>query len=169
MNQIFEEENHVYQFDFSKAKWAIDSLHDVFSQNKVSILSDVDFIAETDNCLILVEYKNSNIPGAVNPEAFDLQSQKLQNKIAYKFYDSWIYLKARGKEKPMKYVFIVEFPNADLVMRKRLREKISNLLPFKLQSSPEIKCKIIESFDVLSISEWNTHDVYKNFPITSIR
>ena len=92
-----------------------------------------------------------------------------QNKIAYKFYDSWIYLKAWGKEKPMKYVFIVEFPNADLVMRKRLREKIGNLLPFKLQSSPEIKCKIIESFDVLSISEWNTHDVYKSFPITLIK
>ena len=119
--------------------------------------------------MILVEYKNSNIPGAANPAAFDLKSQKLQNKIAYKFYDSWIYLKAWGKEKPMKYVFIVEFPNADLVMRKRLREKIGNLLPFKLQSSPEIKCKIIESFDVLSISEWNTHDVYKSFPITLIK
>ena len=168
MNQIFEEENHVYQFDFSKANWAINSLHDVFSHNIVSILSDVDFIAETDNCLILVEYKNSIIPGAVNPEAFNLQSQKLQNKIAYKFYDSWIYLKAIGKEKPLKYVFIVESPHSDLVMRKMLRDKISNLLPFKLQSSPEIKCKIIEGFDVLSINEWNTHDVYKNFPITSI-
>ena len=168
MNQIFEEENHVYQFDFSKANWAINSLHDVFSHNIVSILSDVDFIAETDNCLILVEYKNSNIPGAVNPEAFNLQSQKLQNKIAYKFYDSWIYLKAIGKEKPLKYVFIVESPHSDLVMRKMLRDKISNLLPFKLQSSPGIKCKIIEGFDVLSINEWNTHDVYKNFPITSI-
>ena len=167
-NMIFQEENHYYQFDFSSAVWATDGLHDTFQNNKANILSDVDFIAETDDSIILLEYKNANIGAAENPDAFKPTEQKTQNKIAYKFYDSWIYLKAIAKNKPIRYVFILEYPKGDSATRKAIRNKIIDLLPFELQKLPEIKHEMISKFEVLSIDEWNEHEEYRKFPITPI-
>ena len=59
MSQIYQDENRQYQFDFSSALWATDHLHGIYSQNKVGILSDVDFIAETEDSVLLIEYKNA--------------------------------------------------------------------------------------------------------------
>lgn len=143
-------------------------MHDTYSQNKVGILSDVDFIAETEDSMLLVEYKNANVPGSAHPEAFNPLDQKRENRIAFKYYDSWIYLAAMQKSKPVKYVHILEYPNDDAVMRKRIRNRIANLLPFKLQKLPEIKMEMIHDFEVLSISEWNAHTQYKTFPITPV-
>lgn len=168
MSQIFQDENRCFQFDFSGALWATDQLHDIYSRNKVGILSDVDFIAETEDSLLLVEYKNANIAGAVHPEAFNPFDQKRENKIAFKFYDSWIYLSAIQKTKPITFVYLLEYPNDDAVMRKRLRARIADLLPFQLQKSEDIKAKMIERFEVLAISEWNAHASYGAFPITPV-
>lgn len=167
-NNLFQEENHVYKFDFRSAVWATDTLHDVFQHNKAGILSDVDFVAETENEIILLEYKNANIPGAAHPERFIPSDQKMLQKIAYKYYDSWIYLKAISKDKLFRYVYILEYPNGDSTSRKAIRNKIVDLLPFELQKLPEIEKKLIVEFDVLSIAEWNAHDKYKAFPITPV-
>ena len=48
-NRIFEDENHIYQIDFSAAIWATDQLHETFQHNTSSLLSDVDFVAETED------------------------------------------------------------------------------------------------------------------------
>lgn len=56
--------------------------------SSASIMSDVDFIVE------IIEYKNACIAQAVKPSAFDPMSQKKKNSIAYKFYDTRIYLSA---------------------------------------------------------------------------
>lgn len=167
-NNIFQEENHVYQFDFSSALWATDQLHNVFQNNKATILSDIDFLAETDKEMILLEYKNASIPGAAHPELFQPSSQKTLQKIAYKYYDTWIYLKAIKKKKPITYVYVLEHPNGDSSSRKVIRNKIVDILPFKLQQLPEISENMIFRFDVLSISEWNSHKIYKSFPISQI-
>lgn len=68
MSQIYIEENQAFQFDFSAAMWASDKLHELYSKNGVGILSDVDFVAETKDTILLVEYKNANISRAVHPE-----------------------------------------------------------------------------------------------------
>lgn len=167
-NLIFEDENHKYQFDFSMAIWASDEIHHMFQDNGAQILSDVDFVAETEDSMIFVEYKNANIAGAAKPESFKPSSDKALNKIAYKYYDSWIYLKAIGKKKPIEYVYILEYPNGDSVSRKMIREKIVNLLLFQLQKQPHIVNKLITSFSVLSIDEWNRNIKYKDFPISEI-
>ena len=168
MNQIYHDENRQFQFDFSSALWATDELHNTYSKNKAGILSDVDFVAETEDNVLLVEYKNAKVPGAAHPESFNPSDQKRQNKIAFKYYDSWIYLAAMQKRKPVSYVYILECPGDDAVMRKRLRNNIADLLPFQLQELPEIKVEMIHDFEVLSISEWNTHKQYKSFPITPV-
>ncbi|MCD8118648.1 MAG: hypothetical protein LUE29_04065 [Lachnospiraceae bacterium] len=168
MTQIYREENNIYEFDFSTAVWSTDRIHEIYQSNGVKLLSDVDFAVETENEILLVEYKNANIPGAVNPGQFDPANQKMENKIAYKFYDSWIYLRAIEKRKPIAYVYILEYPNGDVVTRKRVRNQITDLLPFQLQKIPEMKEKMITDFEVLSIDEWNQHKKYGAFPIRKI-
>lgn len=168
MTQIYQDENRQFQFDFSSALWSTDKLHDIFSQNKAGILSDVDFIAETEDNILLVEYKNADISGVAHPEVFNPLDQKRENKIAFKYYDSWIYLSALQKGKPVKYIYILEYPNDDTVTRKRIRNRIADLLPFKLQKLPEINVEMIHDFEVLSISEWNAHTQYRAFPITPV-
>lgn len=63
MEQIFTDENHSCEIDFTKANWATDQLNDIFHTAKLSLLSDVDFVAETDEELLLIEYKNANLAG----------------------------------------------------------------------------------------------------------
>ena len=168
MTRIYQDENRKFQFDFSAALWATDRLHDIYAQNKVGILSDVDFIAETEHSILLIEYKNADNAGAVHPEVFNPFDQKRENKIAFKYYASWMYLSAMQKSKPVKYIYILEYPNDDAVTRKRIRNRIADLLPFRLQKLPEIKVEMIHDFDVLSISEWNAHTQYREFPITPV-
>ena len=87
MNKVFTEENGCYKIDCSKAIWATDSLnHQYHSAN--CLLSDVDWIMETNQKIYLVEYKNANISGAKKPEAFIPTNDKTINKVVRKFYDS---------------------------------------------------------------------------------
>lgn len=60
-----------------------------------------------------------------------------------------------GKTKRRHYVWVLEYPQGSSVTRKMLRNKIMKQLPFQLQTSLSDKVKLIESFDVLSIAEWN--------------
>jgi len=164
---IYPNENNAYTFDFSSAVWATNQLKEIYHEAGVS-LSDADFIVETEDTVFIIEYKNACIKNAVNPEAFKPFDSKPTQKIAYKFYDTWIYLQAIGKHKPLQYIYVVEFPHSDSVMRSRLQVNISKLLPFKLQVLPEISSnsKLLESFDVLSIEEWNIR--YPYFPINKV-
>jgi len=167
-NNIFQEENHVYRFDFSAAVWATDQLHELYHECNVSLLSDADFIAETEKNIIVVEYKNANIAGAANPEAFRPTDDKLLNKIAFKYYDTWIYLKALQKKKPIIYVYILEHPNGDSTTRRSVKSRITPRLPFALQNKLDIGKGMISEFLVLSIDEWNQDERFKVFPITKV-
>lgn len=164
MDRIFIEENNVYQIDFTNALWATDKLNNIISDSN-TILSDVDFIAETDDKILLVEYKNSNIKGAVNPTAFKPLEDKSINKIVRKFYDSLIYVNSVREYKPKVYIYIIETTRDDGLLRLTLRDKIKAKLPFKLQEQNSFKNKLIDDFMVLSIDEWNKK---YPFPLTKI-
>ncbi len=58
MSIMFRDENESWQIDFSSAIWATDKLHEIFSVIKDSVLSDVDFVAETRDFVLFVESKN---------------------------------------------------------------------------------------------------------------
>jgi len=162
---VFVEENGNYQIDFSTAVWSTDQTHVEFHASG-TFLSDVDFVATTDNYTYLVEYKNANVTNAANPASFQPKDEKRVDNIARKYYDSLHYLAVEGINKPIKYIYIVEYPNAGKTDRKMLRNKISRKLPFRLQSNKAKK--IIEVFDVVSISEWNEHTEYSQFPLTPV-
>lgn len=167
MKKIFVEENGVFQFDCTKAKWATDQLHHEYHNSGVH-LSDVDFLIEDEAALFMVEYKNADIPNAANPSAFNPEECKRFTGLVHKFYDSLHYLHLLGKTVPVKYICVLEYPNGDQVTRKRLRDRLHKELPFSLQENMATGRKLIEAVDVVSIEEWNENEIYGKYPISLV-
>lgn len=168
MKRIFIEENKEYQIDFTKAIWAMDSLNSIYHQAKIQ-LSDVDFIAETEEELIFIEYKNASIKNASNPNAFQPQADKAIQKVVRKYYDSLFYIMGlrKAREKRKYYVYILEYPKGDGVTRRAIRNKLQSSLPFLLQQQNQDMERLIDEVMVLSIDEWNERFV--QFPLTKCR
>ena len=120
---VFTEENGKYSLDCRKALWATDEIHSIYQQAGIH-LKDVDFVIETEDNLILIEYKNANISEAKNPEAFRPEGDRKVLAIAQKFCDSLHYLNLLNKDKPKEYVYILEYPHGDRISRLRLRNRI---------------------------------------------
>ncbi len=162
-----KEENGVYCMDCSNAIWATDEVHDKYKAAGGS-LSDVDFIIETKERLLLVEYKNDSIAGAACPEAFVPESNKKINSVVKKFYDTLHYLNLLGKNKPKEYIYILEYPHGDATSRRFIRNKLVPKLPFKLQEDMPHEVRLIEKIEVMSIAEWNESAEYGGYPIKAI-
>lgn len=166
--RIYTDENGFYNFDFRASLNATNSLNRIFNRSVASLLSDVDFVVELEETMLLVEYKNASIPGAARPEAFKPSEDRHIDKIARKFYDSLIFVWACGYNKPLKYIYILEYPLGDSVTRKIIRNKIKSKLPFELQKCREVKRQMIYSFEVVSLDEWNDDSMYSKFPIRPV-
>ncbi len=85
-----------------------------------------------------------------------------------KFYDSLHYLRLLEKDKPIQYIYILEYPNGDATTRKRLRDRLKTELPFVLQNNIGKGKKLIERVEVLSIAEWNADSNYREYPIKRV-
>lgn len=167
MSYIFEEENHFYAIDCRKAMWATNSLDELYHNYTKSVLCDVDWIIETKDNMLLVEYKNANVPGASDPNGFKPNKDNKLINVTRKYYDSIHYLNIINKDKPRKYVYILEYPNGDVVSRLGIQVMLQQRLPFNLQNTEGAIKKVIESIEVVSIDEWNER--YSMFPINSIQ
>jgi hypothetical protein len=165
MDKILTEENGNYVLDCHNTLWATDELHNVYHESGIHDLNDVDWVLENETHLLMVEYKNANIDGAVNPGAFNPEEDKKVSTIVRKFYDSLHYLSLIDKTKPKQFIYILEYPNGDYVSRKRLRNRLKTQLPFSLQENIGNGKTLIEKISVLSIEEWNSDEVYKDFPL----
>lgn len=167
---ILVEEKKQYYFDCKNAVWATDEIHEIYHACGLpEVLSDVDFIIETTEHILMVEYKNSNIPDArihanTTKEYDPFQSEKF-NKIVSKFYDSLHYLRLMGKDKPIHYIFVLEYPKGNASSRRQLRNRLKKRLPFGLQERVGTGNKLIESVSVMSIEEWNADAMYGKYPI----
>lgn len=153
-SKIRVEENGRFQFDFSALDYVWE-FHDIFAK---TALSDVDFITETEEEVLFIEYKNANIKNAVNPDAMlqKIKHETFYHKIARKFYDSLLLFWARkGNEEnlPITYILIIEHPILDKKLRKQLQLKIKKQLPFHLDD-PFIERQVISNFEVMDLKEW---------------
>ncbi len=117
MDKVFTDENKTCQFDFSRAIWATDKLNEIYHKAKI-FLSDVDFIVESEDYLLLVEYKNAKFAGAQNPDAFNPAKDKYIDKVVRKYYDSIIYIQAKRFKKRCIFVYVFEYPCDDRVSRE---------------------------------------------------
>lgn len=171
MKNMLIDENGDYGLEYTNAIWASDQMHRDYHTAKVP-LSDADFLLENEQFIMIVEYKNANTrkardAGFKTPQ-FDPMDDKKFTMIIRKFYDSLHYVHLLGKYKPVKYIYVVETPNGDETMRKRLRDKMKTLLPFNLQKNLDTGITLINKIDVLSIDEWNRHDEYGKYPLIKI-
>lgn len=169
MNKKLHDENNTACFHFSGVEWLEGDLRQIFNDAVKSTLCDVDFIAETNDNIVFVEYKNAAFHGVSKPDAFKPNHEESIIKIARKFYGSLIYLLAKGKVKPVRYVYVLEYPHGDSVTRKAVRDKIVKRLPFELQNKTKAARKLICDFDVLSIDEWNKHAYYGKWKIQCLK
>lgn len=167
MENIFIEENGVYNIDCSNAIWATDKMHEDYHNAGIHI-NDVDFLIENVTNILMVEYKNACIANAENPAAFQPMADKKISIATRKFYDSLHYLRLLNKDKPIQYIYILEYPNGDVTTRKRLRNRLKVELPFVLQNNIGNGKKLIEQVEVLSIDEWNADSIYGNYPMRRI-
>lgn len=167
MSIIFKDENASWQIDFSSAIWATDKLHEIFAIVKDSFLSDVDFVAEDEDYVLFVESKNANFKEAAHD--FDpLEREKIIN-VARKYYDSLVYVRVLLQERNKKkiYIYLLEARHGDSTLRKRVRNRLKDRLPFKLQQNDKLCEKMIDEFDVLSFDSWNKR--FKQFPAKRLR
>lgn len=167
MSKIFTEENGVYNIDCTNAIWATDKMHHNYHEAGIHI-NDADFVIESKNHLLIVEYKNAAILGACNPNSFNPMADKKISIATRKFYDSLHYLALLNKTKPVQYIYVLEYPNGDNVTRKRLRNRLKEELPFTLQKNINTGIKLIDKVDVVSIKEWNEDEKYGEYPIFPI-
>lgn len=167
MDGIYIEENRNYQFDFRNADWAIE-LQPHYRGAHLE-LSDVDYVLQYHGEVILLEYKNAKIAvaqGHAGAKNFRPNSDEKISQIARKFFDSWFYLSAHRHRRPVTYIYVLKWPNGDVVMRKELRNRISRILPFQFQKQEAPIKGIIKEFAVLFIDEWNQR--FQELPITYI-
>ena len=167
----YVEENCVYELDCTAAIWSTDKIHSVYQDRnhtygEIGFLCDVDFVIENENNILLVEYKNADIPHADNPGAFNpLGGNKLEN-VAKKFYDSSYFLYLSGKDKPKKYIYVLEYPSGNSTSRLLVRNRLKEKLPFKLQSGIAVAGReLIDEVRVVNIAEWNADAELGKFPL----
>lgn len=168
VKQIFQDENHTCEFDFTKAQWATDELHDIYVQAKAG-LTDVDYLVETEKEILLIEYKNADIAEAAHPERFNIKSDKKINSLVKKYYDSLHYLTLtrKGKDKRKIYVCILEYPGSDGVSQRYVRNRLADKLPFVLQKQINSGEKLIDEVHVWTIRDWNQQ--YSEFPARKLK
>lgn len=170
----YTEENGQYTIDCTAALWSTDEIHNCYQDRShtygmIGFLCDVDFIIETQIHILLVEYKNSAIPGAAHPERFNPSSENKLENVARKFYDSshWLYL--MGKDKPKMLVYILEYPAGNSTSRLLIRNMLQQRLPFALQSKiTGAGRKLIDEVKVLNISEWNSDAELGRYPLRPV-
>lgn len=171
MMTVYTEENGQYTLNCTAALWSTDSIHNYYQDPEhtyglIHFLCDVDFVIETETNILLVEYKNANVPGAAHPEKFDPErDNKLQN-VANKFFDSlhWLYL--AGKDKPKKYIYILEYPSGNSTSRLMVRNELQKRLPFRLQRAlSNSGRKLIDEVRVVNIEEWNADKELGKYPL----
>jgi hypothetical protein len=167
MKTDFIEENGAYAFDCSTAVWATDQMHHDYQTAKIHI-KDTDLLIENDTNILMVEYKNANLAGVAKPDTFEPESDKKVSDVFHKFYDSLPYLYLLDKDKPVQFIYVLEYPNGDIVTRKRLRNRLMNELPFELQKKIGHGKKLIDKVDVVSIQEWNDHEIYGKYPVKPV-
>ena len=168
------EENGIYAFDCTAAVWSTDQIHSYYqdpahSYGELNFMCDVDLVIESEDCIFLVEYKNANVAGASNPGAFRPDSGNKLENVAKKYFNSmhWLYL--AGKDKPKKYIYVLEYPAGNSTSRLFVRNKLVKKLPFALQNAVNgAGRKIINDVKVLSIAEWNADDELRVYPLQPV-
>lgn len=154
---IWKEENESYQIEFNEDSSIIE-LHDIYHSSMSGYtLSDVDLVIVDNDTVIFMEYKNYDV-GRNEPENDLHINDKLHNKIAKKYYDSYISIKSipHLADKKICYYFVLENRKVDAGLRVPMFDKIKRKLPFQLHTFLQYDTiPFINQFKILTIAQWN--------------
>ena len=156
MRGIYFDEAMKCKIDLRAALWSTDKLHEVYRATIGNELSDVDWIAETESDVFLIEYKNTSFAGKNGKNEF-------YTKMWKKYYGSAFFMFARKNTKAINFICIIEPESMDSVQRRRATASIKKRLPYTLQESPLIFTPLINDFKIVTIEEWNS--LYPYFPL----
>lgn len=129
-------------------------------------MKSVDFIVETKDKFIFIEFKDPQHPRS-NESADDFISDKLFNELTYKYRDSFLYEWASEvPSKPIYYYVLVAIETlteADLINRT---DALKRALPFNGPLSGAWRRKIVADCAVFNIASWNKR--LSSYPISRI-
>jgi len=123
----------------------------------------VDFIVEFPDRIMFIEVKDPDDPAAAghpNSADFlqDLQSGKIDNALALKFRDSFLYEWAADRlEKPVHYLVLLAAKSLDAAMLLSRTDSLKEQLPYDGPSGGIWKRRLAERCAVLNIEAWNRH------------
>ena len=165
MDKIFTESGYCFDFTNSLNSYKADFVqyHD---------LSAVDFVVETENNVFFIEVKNPDDKHSTikNRKEFfnDLQNDLYPYKASAKFTNMLLRKWVTGDfyHKPIIFVFILEYKELSCVIRRKLKDKIFNRLPFSLNKQEFEGKERFEKFELLSIEEFIK--LYPEFTIKEI-
>ena len=137
MPEIYIEENEYYSIDCTAAVWSTNCIHDYY-QDAGHKYGEIGFLKDTD----------------------------FVNKVAEKYFDTLHCLYLLGKNKPKKYIYVLEYPNGNSTSRLMIRNLLQKKLPFRLQTQLSAgKVRLIDEVKVVNIEEWNADPELGRYPI----
>lgn len=164
-NKQFEESG--YRFSFPAVQQAVKA--DVVNY---AGLSFVDFIVETDSLVYFIEIKNPDNPKAPSKNRDEylarLQDTIFPNAVVKKFSDTLLAQLAMGRsfQKPVQYIFILEFGAFSSYERQRLFDKVNHRLPVGLNHKVFTNVALVKNFKLLTIAQFE--EQYQEFAVEAI-
>ena len=156
--QLLREGNlELYLPDDVQAKKFDDSTHGLSHCMKA-----VDFIVETSDKIVFIEFKDLDNPHAPLKERKDflekLMGDKKDDHFVRKYRDTFIYQwAARALTKPIEYYVLVATSQLDAAMLLARTEELKRKLPLEGPKSGVWQRQIAAGCGVFNIETWNEH------------
>ncbi len=122
----------------------------------------VDFVVETRQRILFIEFKDPNDPHATqnSQEAFleELQAGRKDDDLVRKYRDSFLYQWAADAiDKPVMYYVLIASDRLDEAMLLQRIEQLQRKLPVQGPKSGVWKRQIVAACGVFNLNTWNAH------------
>lgn len=161
-NNVFQLREKQLVFDFIDALDA--KTFDNSSHGLSHCMKAVDFIVEYSNFDLFVEVKDPDHTRATskNHTLFeeDFKSGKLVNDLVGKYRDSWLYRWAEGRDKPVRYVVLLQLSTLGPPELGVFADHLKRRLPMNAPKVPSWTRHFLAGAAVLDIRQWNEFGHY---------
>lgn len=156
-NTVFQlrEEELVFEFvDALDAKVFDDSSHGLSH-----CMKRVDFIVEYSSFDLFVEVKDPDNTKTTpeNQAIFEqkLKSGKLVDDLVGKYRDSWLYRWAEGRDKPVRYIVLLQLSTLGPPELGAFTDHLKRQLPVNAAGAPSWTRPFLAGAAVLDMRQWN--------------
>lgn len=153
-------QEHELVFHFEGARRA--QIFDNETHGAAHCMKAVDFVVEYPEFDLFVEVKDPDDTKAT-PERREVFRKKLVSgpllrELAQKYRDSWLYRWAEGRDKPVRYVFLLQLSTLDPALFLQLTDRLKRALPLAGPSS--WTRPFVDGVAVMNMDSWNALGAY---------